>query len=123
MRKSPGIRWINLPGYKFYQEYRKCNKEACSECGEGEGHGPYWFRRDTATGKRKYIGRELPQEVWDAHYCYQNQAERLAQEHRRYLDIANALLKVRNRYKLSAREAELVREAGFIGVVYEPEDA
>jgi hypothetical protein len=47
-----------------HREYRKCGKENCRRCAEGEGHGPYFYRyyRDKPNGKLKsqYLGKELP---------------------------------------------------------------
>ena len=56
---------FELFGMVYFQEHRKCGKETCKTCQDGPGHGPYWWSRDT-TGKRKYIGVNLPKDVTEA---------------------------------------------------------
>ena len=52
------------------REYRKCGKENCRKCSEGEGHGPYFYRyyRDEPNGKLKseYLGKELPKKFQES---------------------------------------------------------
>ncbi len=48
-----------LQGFRYYAQGRKCSKKNC-KCREGQLHGPYWYRREIASGKRKYIGKKLP---------------------------------------------------------------
>lgn len=122
--RTQQLKWINLPGYKFYQEYRKCGKDGCRSCSDGErGHGPYWFRRDLRTGIRKYIGADLPEGVKDADYWYKEEVEHIERQMRHYMDMANALRRLRYKKPLEPGDAELIGEAGIImAVIYEPED-
>lgn len=52
------------------REYRKCGKENCRKCSEGEGHGRYFYRyyRDEPNGKLKseYLGKELPEKFQES---------------------------------------------------------
>lgn len=54
-----------LQGSIYYTQYRKCGKPACSTCSSRakRGHGPYWYRRDSNTGKVHYIGKNLPEGI------------------------------------------------------------
>src|SRR5215472_2382366 len=46
----------------YRQQYTRCGKERCRKCGEGEGHGPYWYAYWSENGRTvsKYIGIRLP---------------------------------------------------------------
>ncbi len=50
------------PHMTYQQQYRKCNKPACSTCTTSKGHGPYWYAFWSENGrtKSKYIGKDLP---------------------------------------------------------------
>ena len=63
--KGGSMKRFELFGIVYFQEHRKCGKETCKTCQDGPGHGPYWWSRDT-TGKRKYIGVNLPKDVTEA---------------------------------------------------------
>ncbi len=58
-----------LQGSIYYTQYRKCGKPACSTCSSRakRGHGPYWYRRDSNTGKVHYIGKRLPEGIVSTH--------------------------------------------------------
>ncbi len=53
------------PHMTYQQQYRRCNKDACSTCKAGQGHGPYWYAFWSENGrtKSKYIGKDLPAQV------------------------------------------------------------
>lgn len=109
-----------LPGYRFYQEFRKCNKDACKSCRDGHGHGPYWFRRNHFTGRVKYIGKKLPDEVLEAKTWYEQQRDWSKQQYKRYRACTSALKRYCDGKALEAGDVELLMEAGIAGV-YVPE--
>lgn len=112
---------IVLAGYRFYQQYRKCNKDGCRTCENGgRGHGPYWFRRDLRTGIRKYIGRKLPDKVYDVQYFYHEQERDIEREMARHRNTYLALKRLHFKQPLQPGDADLIAAAGFVGVIYEP---
>lgn len=94
---------MNLPenfvieGFRYYAQGRKCNKAGC-RCQEGKLHGPYWYRRDSSTGNRKYIGKELPANIIEIHQELERRRNRIQAE------IKNTQLKLRCLQKLEANE-------------------
>lgn len=46
----------------YRPRYRKCQKNHCNLCKDGQGHGPYWYRvfRDGNKVRTVYVGKELP---------------------------------------------------------------
>lgn len=52
---------IRINGLTYRQTWRTCNKANC-KCKQGEQHGPYWMSTD-GMGQRKYVGKNLPEEV------------------------------------------------------------
>lgn len=48
--------YTNKFGIYFRLEKVFCNKDNCSKCQEGEGHGPYWY--SYKNGSRSYIGKK-----------------------------------------------------------------
>lgn len=44
----------------YQLQYRKCGKQTCRTCREGQGHGPYWYAywREGSRLKSGYIGKE-----------------------------------------------------------------
>lgn len=111
---------IYLPGYKFYQEFRSCNKDACSSCRNGPGHGPYWFRRDQLTGQVKYIGKELPDDVNQANYWYQQQLEWSEKELEELRKRVRALERYVNQRPLQSGDIDLLHSRIGIMGIYEP---
>ncbi|MDA8064454.1 MAG: hypothetical protein M0031_02945 [Thermaerobacter sp.] len=59
-RQTPSRRGDGRPTYR--QEWVRCRRPGCVKCGEGPGHGPYWYayHREGGRLRKKYIGRELP---------------------------------------------------------------
>jgi len=53
-----------LAGGVYRREPTFCHKKGCKKCESGEGHGPYWYRYWSEDGKtrKKYIGKNLPEE-------------------------------------------------------------
>jgi hypothetical protein len=59
------LQMLYLSGVHYRQELVSCGKPACKVCAGGPAHGPYWFAysRSTAFLKKRYVGKELPDEV------------------------------------------------------------
>lgn len=89
---------FELEGITYRQEYRKCGKANCRTCTEGPGHGPYWYGRDQATGKRAYHGKELAPEIRNAYHWRRRNLWRLDA----YRDAAAAQLRALDRLRDAA---------------------
>jgi len=62
-RPLPGQRRLLLgvpTNHTIRAEYRRCGRETCSTCTDGNGHGPYLYAvwREGKRVRRKYLGRE-----------------------------------------------------------------
>ncbi len=46
----------------YSRQFRRCGKPNCARCGEGPGHGPYWFAvwREDGRVRRRYLGVDAP---------------------------------------------------------------
>lgn len=46
----------------YQLQYRKCGKEYCKTCRDGQGHGPYWYAywRKDGIKRSGYIGKTHP---------------------------------------------------------------
>lgn len=111
---------FELEGQVYYQQGRRCGKPHC-HCAEGELHGPYWYRRDSGTGKVAYLGRQLPSEVQAARAA----RDRMWVEVRMVLDAqrkrADALARLLESQPLSARDREVIQDLGFGSCLVEEE--
>ncbi|WP_126580737.1 hypothetical protein [Tengunoibacter tsumagoiensis] len=46
----------------YQLQYRKCGKNSCSTCRNGQGHGPYWYAywREGSRLRSGYVGKIHP---------------------------------------------------------------
>jgi len=96
-----------LEGFRYYAQGRKCNKAGC-RCQDGKLHGSYWYMRDTTTGTRKYIGKELPANVIAVYVALRDMGSNLSAE------ISNTKLKLRCLRKLQKSESLTNSERVFL---------
>lgn len=103
-----------LEGVTYSQQYRKCGKPTCQHCQDGgPGHGPYWYARDTMTGARSYVGRDLPAGVAAARQNLASQRHELTMQRDRLRDQAAALDRLLGKGHLSGKDRELIQWLGF----------
>lgn len=52
---------FHLAYWHYRNQFTKCGRLGCKKC----PHGPYWYKYQRSGGKMKkrYIGRQLPEEV------------------------------------------------------------
>ena len=57
-----GVARGNEPKVSYRSSFRRCGKPNCSTCGEGPGHGPYWYAqwREGNRVRSRYIGLQAP---------------------------------------------------------------
>lgn len=50
------------PKISYARQYRRCGKERCSICRDGQGHGPYWyaFWEEDGRSRSRYLGKRPP---------------------------------------------------------------
>lgn len=106
---------FTLEGVRYYQQYRRCGKASCKTCSNGPGHGPYWYGRDKRTGKRFYIGRELPENITRAHEAKATLIIRmqLSTAYNEILAAKKALSKFMNEEALTKTEKKRLSRMGF----------
>ena len=102
---------FTLEGVAYFQQYRKCGKSGC-HCQRGQGHGPYWYKRD-AHGVVRYVGRTLPDDVAEARAGCERMAFGMMRERRRLRDELDALNGLINHRQLAGQERALLVEMGF----------
>lgn len=53
---------FNYKGWTIKEYFSKCSKPNCKICSDGQGHGPYIYAKTRINGQqvRKYLGKELP---------------------------------------------------------------
>src|SRR5215467_339749 len=61
----------------YRQQHTRCGKQRCRKCGEGEGHGPYWYAYWSENGRTvsKYIGVRLPASLEQGRAVIEGKAE------------------------------------------------
>lgn len=96
-----------IEGFRYYSQGRKCGKPGCC-CKEGKLHGPYWYRRDTQTGARKYIGKQLPENIVLVYLALEGRRSRINAE------IRNTQLQLRCLEKLMRNEPLTTSEKVFL---------
>ena len=103
---------FDLEGVTYYAEGRKCGKAGC-RCQSGDLHGPYYYRRDQATGKVTYLGKVLPNQVDEARRRLAYFSRDLEVARRRLLAQAEALGRLYHRRPLTAEDRAAIRDLGF----------
>ena len=105
---------FTLEGMTYSQQNRKCGKPTCQTCqSDGPGHGPYWYRRDQASGARSYVGRELPAGVAAARQELGRQRSELTMQRDRLREQVAALGRLIAHEHLSGKDRELIAWLGF----------
>ena len=106
-----------LEGVTYYQQYRKCGKANCRVCREGPGHGPYWYSRDATSGRVRYIGKRLPENVTAAREAHGVLLHSMVEERHRLLVQFDALSRLIHNEPLTDEEREIVRVLGYGAVL------
>lgn len=101
-----------LEGFRYYTQGRKCGKTGC-RCQEGQLHGPYWYKRDTTTGKRKYIGKALPENIVNAYQEIERRRNRLQAEIRNTRLQLRCLQKLERNDPLTTPERVFLKHGGY----------
>ena len=104
---------FNLQGKIYYQQMRKCGKDNCRICREGNGHGPYWYVRDKTSGQVKYIGKSLPSTVERALEFYKLHRAEIVRMRERLRDELRAVEKLLAHMELTSEECAIIRTLGF----------
>lgn len=103
---------FDLEGVTYYAEGRKCGKAGC-RCQSGDLHGPYWYKRDQATGKVTYLGKTLPSHLADVNRWLLWSGRDIVAAHSRLLAQAEALRRLQTRQHLTAEDRGIIRDLGF----------
>jgi hypothetical protein len=103
---------FTLQGITYYKQFRKCGKPDC-RCKSGELHGPYWYSRNTQTGKLSYVGRRLPRELEEVRAAHARLFTAMQDKRRDLLDQAATIERLINHEPLSAADIEFLTRIGF----------
>lgn len=103
---------FDLEGVTYYAEGRKCGKAVC-RCQTGDLHGPYWYKRDQATGKVAYLGKTLPAELEETRRRLVLYGRDIVAAHSRLLAQAEALRRLQTRQHLTPEQRAAIRDLGF----------
>ena len=104
---------FELEGVTYYQQRRKCGKVNCATCRQGQGHGPYWYRRSQESSKVKYLGRDLPAAVTEARQYHAHLLGAMVAERRQLLDRADALSRLIGNRTLKGGDRAILADLGF----------
>jgi hypothetical protein len=98
-------------GKVYRQQYRKCGKARCKLCNDSSsyGHGPYWYETDQDTGKRRYVGKELPPDVQQA----REQSKTIWRLSRQIADQHRSLERLTSGARLDRHDADVLRGLGI----------
>lgn len=104
---------FELEGITYYQQGRKCGKPGCACANGGPPHGPYWYSRNQTTGKRAYIGKELPDDVAAARSAHDRLLTAMVQERRELIRQADALARLISNRSLRDGDHDIISSLGF----------
>lgn len=102
-----------LQGQRYYQQFRRCGRAGCRCVNDDERHGPYWYRRDNATGKREYLGADLPSAVVAAYVSCKLSRRSIQADIGELRSRLAALQKLADAESLSSVNQQLLREMGY----------
>lgn len=104
---------FTLQGTTYRQEYRKCNNANC-KCHnpDQDGHGPYWYARGW-TGKRRYIGKELPLEIQATRGTYNKRLQEITWHRTRLATQLDALHTLITTQALTDSQQQTLIEMGY----------
>lgn len=103
---------FTLEGQAYYQQGRKCGREGC-KCQQGDLHGPYWYTRNTDSGKVAYIGKDLPPAIAGARYAHDLLLPDMVRERRRLAGLFDAVSRLIRNDPLSDADRRAVESLGL----------
>lgn len=111
---------FTLEGQTYYQQGRKCGRAGC-KCQQGELHGPYWYTRNTDTGRVQYIGKDLPPAITTARTAHDRLLSAMVKERRRLAGMFDALSRLIRNDPLSEADRRAIESLGLgAALVSEP---
>lgn len=103
---------FTLEGQTYYQQGRKCGREGC-KCQQGDLHGPYWYTRNTDSGKVAYIGKDLPPAIAGARYAHDLLLPDMVRERRRLASLFDAVSRLLRNDPLSDADRRAIEALGL----------
>lgn len=103
---------FTLEGQTYYQQGRKCGRAGC-KCQSGELHGPYWYTRNTDTGRVQYIGKALPPAIAGARDAHDLLLPDMVRERRRLASLFDAVSRLIRNDPLSDADRRAIESLGL----------
>jgi len=101
-----------LEGQTYYQQGRKCGRATC-KCQQGDLHGPYWYTRNTDSGKVAYIGKDLPPAITTARAAHDRLLSAMVKERRRLASMFDAVSRLIRNDPLSDADRRAIEALGL----------